>query len=69
MIGEADAVRPVVGGRCGYEAGSFGAIEYPDDEQVREPFDVRQPGFELWQYVEKSFGFEVRGHLARNATG
>ena len=68
------AMRPIVGGRvsqqfCSPQFLSGRAIELPDDEEMREAFDVSEPGLKLRQDLEHAigivFGIEALGNLAR----
>jgi hypothetical protein len=55
--GGEDAVRAVVDGRSAEQLIIFGAVEDPDDEQVREAFDVGEAEGELREDFEDAFGF------------
>jgi len=68
------AMRPIVGGRRGQQvfAPQFfpgRAIELPDNEEMREAFDVSEPGLKLGQDLEHAIGLvfsiEALGNLAR----
>jgi len=52
-----DAVRAVVDGRSAEQLEPLGAIKHPQDDQMRETFDVGEAGCELREDFENSFGF------------
>lgn len=52
-----NAVRAIVDGRRAQQLESFGAIEDPYNEQVREALDVGEASCEFWQDFEDAFGF------------
>ncbi len=54
--GRENAVRASVDGRSAEQFISFRAIEHPENEQVRETFNVGEAGFELRKYFERAFG-------------
>jgi hypothetical protein len=53
-------VRPIVGGRRSHEITSFGAIEHPDDEQVRKAFNIREAGLKFRPYLKRPFRLVLR---------
>jgi hypothetical protein len=54
--GGEDAVWAVIDGRSAEQLIIFGAVEDPDDEQVREAFDVGEAEGELREDFEEAFG-------------
>jgi len=62
-------MRTIIAGRTSEQVESFGAIEEPDDEEVREAFDVGEPGFELRQDFEHTFGLVLRSQSLGNLSG
>ena len=51
-----DAVRAVVDGRSAEQLESFGAVEDPENEEVREAFDVSETGLEFRKDFEDTLG-------------
>jgi NTE family protein len=54
--GGEDSVRTVVGGRIGDKVETLGAIKFPDDDEVREAFDVGEAGGEFREDFEDAVG-------------
>src|SRR3954468_10894258 len=59
----------VIGGRRGSQFESLAAIELPDDDEVREAFDVRETGFELRQDLQHAVGIVFRAETFGNIAG
>src|SRR5215472_527340 len=49
------AVRPIVGWRGAQQLEAFGAVEFPDHDEMGEAFDVGEPQLKLRQDPEYSF--------------
>src|SRR5438105_4883999 len=62
-------MRPIVGRRRCCEFESLAAIELPDDYEVREAFDVGEPGFKLRQDFEHAIGIVLRAESFGNVAG
>jgi hypothetical protein len=48
-------VQPIVTWRRSHQVESFGAIERPDDEQVRKAFNVREATLKFCPYLDNPF--------------
>jgi hypothetical protein len=48
-------VWPIVARRRSHQVESFGAIECPDDEQVRKAFNIREAKLKFSPYLENPF--------------
>jgi hypothetical protein len=59
-------MRSIVAGRRSHEIASFGAIEHPDDEQVRKAFNIREATLKFWPYLKRPFRFVLRAEPLRN---
>jgi hypothetical protein len=59
-------VGPIIGRRRSHQTEPFGAIEGPDDEEVRKAFDVLESGFEFRPDLEEAFRFVLRTEPFRN---
>src|ERR1700674_745236 len=71
--GRKHPMRPIVGGRCTEQFEPMypelrGAIELPDDDEMREALDVGEPRLKLGQYPEHTVGLvfsaKALGNLA-----
>ncbi len=63
-----DAVRTIVGGWSAEQVEALGAVELPEDDQMREAFNVSESGLKLREDVEDALGLvlwaEAFGNLA-----
>jgi hypothetical protein len=64
-----DSVRKRVDGRSADEIVSLGAVEEPENEEMREAFDVSKASFELRQDFEDAFGIVLRVQSLGNLFG
>src|SRR5260221_7425990 len=71
--GGEDAVRAIVNGRRAEQVEPLGAVEEPQNEEMREAFDVGKAGFELREDFEDAFGImfgvETFGNLLGAVVG
>jgi len=54
--GGEDAVGAVVRGRCAQQFEALRAVEFPEDEEVGDAFDVGEAGLELGQDLQRTLG-------------
>ena len=63
-----DAVRAIVGWRSAEQLKALRAVELPEDDEMREAFDVGEAGLEVGQDIEDAIGLvpcaEAFGNLA-----
>src|SRR6266496_1874228 len=50
------SVRTIIDGRRAKEFVALRAVEFPENKQVRETFDIGDPDFEINQYLQHTFG-------------
>ena len=55
-----ETVRPIVTRRRSHQVESFGTIEYPDDEQVRKAFNIREARLKFCPYIENPLRLVLR---------
>ena len=60
------AMRPIVRGRCSEQFEPRGAIEFPDDNQMREALDVSESGLKLGQDLEHTIRLVFRAKTLGN---
>ena len=64
-----DAVRAIVDGRSAEQFESLGAIEFPEDDEMGEAFDVGEAEFELGIDVENALGIVFYAETFGNLSG
>lgn len=64
-----DAVRAIINWRDANQFESFRAIEYPNDEQMRETLNVGEPGFEFRENFKRAFYIVLCTKALRNLLG
>jgi hypothetical protein len=62
-------MRPIIGRRCTEQLEPMGAIELPDDDEMREALDVGEPWLKIRQDLEHAIGFVFRAKPPGNLTG
>ena len=55
-----ETVRSIVTRRRSHQVESFGMIEYPDDEQVRKAFNIREAKLKFFSYLKRPFCLVLR---------
>lgn len=64
-----DAVGPIVRRRGAEQLEALGAVELPEDDEMREAFDVSEAGLELGQEVEDALGLVLCAEASGNVAG
>jgi hypothetical protein len=64
-----NTVRAIVGGRSAEQVEALGAVELPEDHEMREAFDVGEAGLELGQEVENAHSFVLCAEAFGNVAG
>src|SRR5690349_13605507 len=61
-----DSMRPVIGRRRADQLDSIGAVEHPDDEEVREAFNVSETALKFRLNLKHAFGLMLRAQAFGN---